>query len=199
MTKRSAVLRAAAIAVVLLGSTARADVVPGDKINAQNVDKAKDLISPGMEWCIKHGWPITIAETKRIEWPAAYKAATEKYAGQVKLAPDGLTLTNSVAGAPFPNLDPKDPQLAIKIMWNYNYQFLTTDDVDLRNFDADTGSIADHGPLTVERHFLLDHFRRLFWNGRLYVDPQPEKPNPNGYRGRHGLEPVLVPRVDTLV
>ena len=50
-------------------------------------------------------------------------------------------------------------------MWNYNYKSLSTDDVDLRNFDADTGAIADHGPLTVERHFLLDHFRRLFWNG----------------------------------
>ena len=68
-----------------------------------------------------------------------------------------------------------------------------TDDVDLRNFDADTGSIADHGPLTVERHFLLDHFRRLFWTGRLYVDPKPEKPNPNGYRAQQGLYPILEP------
>jgi len=190
-------LGALTLVVAALGtagpSPARADVAPGDKITDQNVDKAKDLISPGMEWCIKHGWPITIAETKRIEWPAAYKAATEKYAGQVKLAPDGLTLTNYVAGAPFPNLDPTDPQLAIKIMWNYNYQFLTTDDVDLRNFDADTGSIADHGPLSVERHFLLDHFRRLFWNGRLYVEPKPDKPNPNGYRAQQGLYPILEP------
>jgi len=31
-----------------------ADVVPGDKINDQNMDKLKDLISPGMEWVIKH-------------------------------------------------------------------------------------------------------------------------------------------------
>src|SRR5437879_2726487 len=78
-------------------------------------------------------------------------------------------------------------------MWNYDYHFLTTDDVDLRNFDADTGAIADHGPLTVERHFLLDHFRRLFWNGRLYVDPKPEKPHPNGYRAQQGLHPILDP------
>jgi hypothetical protein len=67
-----------------------------------------------------------------------------------------------VAGLPFPNLDPSDPQFALKIMWNYSYNFLTTDDVDSRNFDAETGSIADNGPMTVERHFLLDHFRRLF-------------------------------------
>jgi len=184
---------AMALACVLLGGVASADVAPGDKITDQNIDKIKDLISPGMEWCVKHGWPITIGETKRIEWPKAYREATEKYSGQVKLSADGLTLSNYVAGAPFPNIEPKDPQLAYKVMWNYNYQFLTTDDVDLRNFDADTGSIADHGPLTVERHFLLDHFRRLFWNGRLYVDPKPEKPNPNGYRVQQGLYPILEP------
>ncbi len=184
-----------AFALMLLGTApvARADVVAGDKITDQNMDKLKDLVSPGMEWCIKHGWPITITDPKRIEWPQAYKEATEKYAGQVKLAADGLSLQNYVAGLPFPNLDPKDPQIAYKIMWNYDYHFLTTDDVDLRNFDADTGSIADHGPLTVERHFLLDHFRRLFWNGRLYVDPKPEKPNANGYRGQQGLYPILEP------
>jgi len=120
---------------------ARAEVSPGDKITDANMDKVKDLVSPGMEWCIKRGWPITITETKRIEWPKAYKEATEKYASQAKLTPDGLDVKNYVAGLPFPNIDPKDPQVAYKIMWNYSYQFLTTDDVDLRNFDADTGTI----------------------------------------------------------
>jgi hypothetical protein len=186
-------LAGALVVALTSAAPARADVSPGDKIDAQNVDKLKDLISPGMEWCIKRGWPITIGETKRIEWPQAYKEATEKYASQAKLTPDGLDVKNYVAGLPFPNIDPKDPQVAYKIMWNYSYQFLTTDDVDLRNFDADTGSIADHGPMTVERHFLLDHFRRLFWTGRLYVEPKPEKPNPNGYRAQQGLYPILEP------
>jgi len=184
---------AATFALAILGAPARADVAPGDRITDQNIEKLKDLISPGMEWCIKHGWPLTITETKRVEWPKAYKEATEKYSGQVKLSADGLTVQNYVAGQPFPNIDPKDPQIANKIMWNYSYNFLATDDVDLRNFDADTGSIADHGPLSVERHFLLDHFRRLFWTGRLYVDPKPEKPNANGYRAQQGLYPILEP------
>jgi hypothetical protein len=47
--------------------------------------------------------------------------------------------------------------------------------------------------MSVERHFLLDHLRRLFWTGRLYVDPKPEKPNPNGYRAQQGLYPILEP------
>jgi len=182
-----ALASAATFALAILPTAVRADVAPGDKITDQNIDKVKDLISPGMEWCIKHGWPMTIVETKRIEWPKAYKEATEKYASQVKLTPDGLTVLNYVAGLPFPNVDAKDPQVAMKIMWNWGYNHLTTDDVDLRNFDADTGAIADHGPLTVERHFLL------FWTGRLYVDPKPDKPNPNGYRAQQGLYPILEP------
>jgi Protein of unknown function (DUF1329) len=186
----------AALVVAALGvapGVALADVAPGDKLDASNVDKAKDLLSPGMIWCVKRGLPITVSETKRIEWPQAYKEATEKYSAQVKLTPDGLDVKNYVAGLPFPNLDPKDPQIAYKIMWNYSYNFLTTDDVDLRNFDADTGSIPQDGPMTVERHFLLDHFRRLFWTGRLYVEPKPDKPNPNGYRAQQGLYPILEP------
>jgi hypothetical protein len=187
-------LAAAALLSGGIAGVARADVSPGDKINDQNVDKVKDLISPGLEWCIRRGLPITVTESKRVERPRAYKEATEKYAGQVKLSADGLTVDNYVAGQPFPNLDPSDPQLAVKIMWNYEYGFVNgLDDTDLRNFDADTGSIPAKGNMGVERHFLLDHFRRLFWTGRLYVDPKPDKPNPNGYRAQQGLYPILEP------
>jgi hypothetical protein len=170
-----------------------AEVAPGDRITDQNVDKVKDLISPGLEWCIRRGFPLTITETKRIEWPQAYREATEKYAAQVKLAPDGLTLVNYVAGQPFPNVKPDDPQLALKVMWNYEYKFSPTDDLDIRNFDADTGTITDHGPLKIERHFILDHLRTQNWNGRLYVDPKPDKPNPAGFRSQQGLYPILEP------
>jgi hypothetical protein len=176
------------------GRSVLADVSPGDKINASNADKVKDLLSPGLLWCVKRGFPITVTETKSVEWPRAYKEATEKYAPQVKLSADGLSLQNYVAGQPFPNITPKDPQFALKVMWNYDYGFVNgIDDTDLRNFDADTGSIPQDGPMTVERHFLLDHFRRLFWTARLYVDPKPEKPNPNGYRAQQGLYPILEP------
>src|ERR1051326_8829274 len=73
------VASAAALALTVVGTPVRADVSPGDKITDQNIDKVKDLVSPGMEWVIKHGWPMSIVETKRIEWPKAYKEATEKY------------------------------------------------------------------------------------------------------------------------
>jgi hypothetical protein len=195
LPRRPAMIAALAVAIGALSAVpAVADVQPGDKINADNVDKVKDLISPGLEWCIRRGMPMTIIEPKRVEWPRAYKEATEKYASQVKLSADGLKMENYVAGQPFPNLDQKDPHFALKIMHNYDYGFVNgLDDTDLRNFDADTGSVPLNGPMTVERHFLLDHFRRLFWVGRLYVDPMPDKPNPNGYRAQQGLYPILEP------
>lgn len=196
MTPSSTIGLAIALAGTLaVAAAARADVAVGDRITAANVEKLQGLISPGMEWVIKRGFPITIGETKRIEWPRAYKEATEKYASQVKLSPDGHDVKNYVAGLPFPNLDPNDPQYAYKIMWNYSYNAVPngTDDQDLRNFDADTGTIPEYGPMSVERHFLLDHYRRLFWTGRLYVEPKPEKPNPNGYRVQQGLYPILEP------
>lgn len=173
---------------------ARGDVQPGDVITGENLATAKDLLSPGMEWCVRQGWKMRVVAPRPVEWPQAYKEATEKYAGQVKLSEDGLSLENYVAGLPFPEIDPNDPRVALKIMWNYEYKFLTTDDVDLRNFDADTGSISSTSPMSVERHFLLDHFRRLFYTGRLYVEPAPAyEPNPSDYRGSQGLYPILEP------
>src|SRR5438045_4843701 len=124
MTKRRMVAIAAAMAVVMSSGAARADVAPGDKITDQNIDKVKDLISPGLEWCIKHGFPMTIGEPKKVEWPRAYKEATEKYGSQVKLSPDGRSMQNYIAGQPFPNIDPKDPQFVLKVMYNYEYGYI---------------------------------------------------------------------------
>jgi hypothetical protein len=142
---------------------------------------------------VRNGWPMRIVEAKKIEWPKAYREATEKYSSQVKLAADGLTLENYVAGQPFPTIDPNDPQIATKIMWNYEYKFVITDDVDLRNFDADTGTIYTDKPMSVERHFLLDHFRVLRYIGRLYQEPKGIWQTNEGYQGKSSLHPVLEP------
>ena len=64
--------------------------------------------------------PITVVESRKIEWPPEYKAATEQYSGQVKLSADSRRLENYVAGQPFPNIDPNDPQAAAKITWNFD-------------------------------------------------------------------------------
>jgi hypothetical protein len=183
-----------ALSLALLAPLAsHADVKPGDKIAAANVAQIKDLVSPGIQWCVEHGMPMTIVETKPITMPRAYREATEKYSGQVKLSADGRRLEGWVAGLPFPNIDPNDPQAALKIAWNFDRRFQITDDFDARNFDADVGTIENDKEMSVERHYLLDHLRRLMYIGRLYVDPKPEMPSKDKVQYRQSLHPILEP------
>jgi hypothetical protein len=180
-------------AVLLLAVPASAAVQPGAVITKDNVSQAGDLLSPGVKWCVRHGMNITVVAPQKIDLPQPYLDATEKYAAQVQLGPDGLTLKNYVAGFPFPTIDPNDPQVALKIMWNYEYKPYVTDDGDARNFDADTGQLTTDEPMSVERHYLLDHIRTLNYNGRIFVDPKPEMPNPDGVRYKTSLHPILEP------
>src|SRR6185436_9786714 len=93
------------VATLGIAAAAAADVSPGDTIDKSNVAQAKDLISPAVEWCVTQGMTMKIIAAKPIGWPKAYREATEKYASQVKLADNGLSISGHVAGAPFPNLD----------------------------------------------------------------------------------------------
>lgn len=188
-------LRTSAVIVVLgWAALAAADVVPGDTISKANIEKSKGLVSPAVEWCIDQGMSMKIVAPKPVAWPAAYKEATEKYAGQVKLAEDGLTLIGHVAGAPFPNIDPADPKIAVKIMWNYEYRpYPGTDDFVEYDFPADTGAVGNGQPMQVERHYWIGESRRMYYNSRLYVDPKPELPNPEGIRFKEVLGPLVAP------
>ncbi|MFN8625347.1 MAG: DUF1329 domain-containing protein [Candidatus Binatia bacterium] len=180
-------------AMLWAGTACGGDVQPGELITKANADKIRHLVSPGVEWCVKHGMTMKIVPYRAVEWNKAYRDATGKYAGQTKLAADGRSLVGHVAGMPFPTIDPNDPQIALKIMWNFEYKPFVTDDQDLRNFDADTGPVGATGALQAERHFLLDHLRTLWYTARLYVDPKPELPNPDGVRAKASLHPILEP------
>jgi hypothetical protein len=182
------------VAFAVRASLALADVQPGDVIDKSSADKVKDLVSPGLFWCVQHGLPMKVIAGKPLTWPPAYKEATEKYSSQVKLSEDGLSLEGYVAGAPFPRIDVQDPRVALKLVWNYNYKSINNDDFDLRNFDADTGTMSEDRALAIERHFLIDHFRRLWYVNRLYVDPKPSvKPNKEGVAYKETLHPMIEP------
>ena len=192
MQCRSQIALAAAVLAALAAGPVRADVQVGDVITTANADKVKDLTSPGVFWCVQHGWPMKIVATQSVPQRKAFTEATEKYSAQVTFGEDGLTLKNYVAGRPFPHIDPNDKLAAAKIMQNYSMQS-SIDDLDVRNFDADTGPISTERPLQVERHFLIDHFRRLQYIGRLYVDPKPEIPNKEGYHFKETLHSLIEP------
>ena len=71
------------IAVIAPALAHPAQAVPpvGTVITETNVSTVTDLISPVVEWSVKHGMQLTIGPYKKIEMPKAY--VTEKYAGQV--------------------------------------------------------------------------------------------------------------------
>jgi Protein of unknown function (DUF1329) len=192
-TRRSLACWSMVAAFALFAVPARAGVKTGDVLTAQNVEQAGDMLSPGVKWCVRHGMAIKVVAPQDIQLPKPYLEATEKFASQVRLSPHGLKLENYIAGLPFPHIDVKDPQAALKIMWNYEYKPYVTDDGDARNFDADTGPINENAPMGVERHFLVDNIRTLNYNGRLFVDPKPELPNPDGVRYKSALYPVMEP------
>ena len=111
-------LAATAVTLFVLATPAFAAVEVGDKITESNMSKIKDIVSPGVQWCVGNGMEMDIVEYEPIPTPVAYRAATEKYSGQVTLGDDNM-VKNWVAGKPFPAVDNNDPQAAQKIMYNF--------------------------------------------------------------------------------
>ncbi len=181
-----------AVLLLALSSTARADVVPGETINRGNASKVSNLLSPGNYLLVKRGMELNIVPTTKIEWPPPYKSATEKYSAQVKLGGDGRLL-NYVAGLPFPLIDVNDPDVALKIMWNYSFRPLYSDDLDLR--DPEIVSYAPRSAGSPLSSYTVAHM--AFYNdvGRILVPPVPTDPDAaiTGIRYRFGLFPFLEP------
>ena len=180
------------VAGLVFAESAYAEVKPGDVITKENAAKVVDLVSPGNYILVQQGMQMKIVPTEQLGWPPPFKAATEKYSPQVQLAPDG-TLVHYTAGQPFPLLDPNDPQIATKIMWNFSYRPLYSDDIDMRfpeiaSFDKNSAG----EPLS---YFTVGHF--AFYNniGRIEVQPIPTDPDgaQSGVRYRFGFYPFLEP------
>jgi len=79
-------------------------------------------------------------------------------------------------------------------MWNYEYKAYPSANFDVRNFDADTGAVADHARCPSSDTSSSDHFAR---GPELERAPlrraEADKPNPNGLRYQQGLYPILRP------
>jgi Protein of unknown function (DUF1329) len=153
-----------------------APVKPGDLITSDNASLVQELISPGNFILVKQGMRMRIVPTERSEWPPPFKSATEKYASLVKLNEKG-ELDNYVAGLPFPLLDPNDPQVATKVMWNFSYRPQYTDDADIRDVEATSYAPSSREPI---EHFVFGHFQ--FYNnvGRTEIQPIPTDPEALG-------------------
>ncbi len=177
---------------MLAASSVCSEVKPGDIITKENAAKVADLLSPGNYILVQRGMTLKIVPSGHLDWPPPFKAATEKYASQVVLAPDG-TLKNYVAGQPFPLLDPNDPTMATKVIWNFSYRPMYSDDVDMRF--PEVASFAPNASGTPLGFFTVGHF--AFYNniGRIEIPPVPTDPDAasSGIRYRFGFYPFLEP------
>ncbi len=139
---------------------------------------------------------MKIVPTERIDWPPPYKEATEKYSSQVRLSPDHRSLVGYVAGQPFPLLDPNDPDVATKIMWNYFFRPVSTDDYDLRFFDCESVYAGLNKPYKVIWYYSVGHYAGYNEVGRTEVEPMPVDPDflKTGRYAMTGLYPQLAPQ-----
>ncbi len=122
---------------LLLITPAAAGIKPGDIITQETISHAKGLLTPSPRWMVERGMRMTALDTKRVEWPKAYKKATDKYASQVVLLDTGTELHHYIAGTPFPTIDPNDQQAGFKIVWNYEQNPYIIDNVGT-DFDIDS-------------------------------------------------------------
>ncbi len=176
-------------AITLAGAVgAAAEVQPGDVISKENMEQAADLIVPTIKWYLQNGLKIAVAPYRKVELPRLYREATEKYAAQVKISPDGRDLFNYVAGLPFPTIDPNDPLAGAKVMWNHEQKPAYIDNVGTEWI---TELVNTKGEM--ERTYGSQYGRRMMWTGRLYTEPKPVIAHNPAIRYTEQFGPLFMP------
>jgi hypothetical protein len=127
---------------------------PGEVITTTNASTARTYLTPGSYVLVTRGVPVRIVSSSRLDWPPPYRVATERYSPQVSLSADG-SLNGYVAGLPFPLLDANDPAIATKIIWNYTYRPMYSDDFDIRYLEMATYSPWNDS--TPVNYFIVGH------------------------------------------
>jgi len=170
-------------------------VAAGTVIARDNVDSFAPLLSPGLRWAVRSGLRMKIVEPRPVAASEVYRRATAENSRLVSLSSDKRAVYDYIAGLPFPQIDPADPDAAMKIMWNHEYRPFATDDLRARNLTLETGTRGVGGAgMSIERRIVIGDFQRVFYNGRLYVDPRPLLPdNADGLRHREYVGPFRAP------
>lgn len=176
-----------------LAQLSETDLPPvGTVVSSANLKRWSHVLTPAMQWAARRGVTAEVIEPKSIEMEPWRVAATERYSGQVELDRGRKTLRNYVAGIPFPNVEADDPDVALKVMFNFENR-VNFDDLDGQDFGCITGAIEENEGLTTRRDGRFGHLRRLYYTGRLRIDPKPMLPNNEGIRYRESLFPVIQP------
>ena len=184
------------LGLFLIVASANATVKAGDVISIQNAAQVKDLVSPGVFYSVTHGMRIEVVPTERVDWPPPYREATEKYSAQVRLTNDHRSIVGYVAGQPFPLIDPNDPYVGTKIVWNNVFRPIQSDDYDLRFFDCESQYVRTGEDQRMVDEIEVGHYAGYNLVGRTEVEPMPVDPDfkQSGRLWLFALYPVLAPQ-----
>jgi hypothetical protein len=105
---------------------AEVDLKPGDTIGPENWWKAQGMVGENLLNRIKQGYTLQIKQGRSMGVPKEYNAATGRYSGEARLGSNG-ELLNYVAGLPFPDVHLTDPQIGLKMAWNFYWRWIGDD------------------------------------------------------------------------
>jgi len=136
MTRRWVYMRVFLVSLsclVSMTSTVAADVVPGDVIDSSNWQKAEGLLpEPVLDWVKRGEFILNIGELD-VEDPTKIRSdyvleAFETNRGKYGIDENGGVvdkkngeLVKCIVGFPFTDLDPEDPVVVEKLMYNHQY------------------------------------------------------------------------------
>ena len=163
--------------IIIPGQAVAGEPKPGDIIDASNAEQYKDYYPSFIMRAIKDGWgiekPAVFHVKEPIEnlSPPSFRDVTMKNAGKTKLNADG-SLTNYFSGLPFPN--PKEPDKALKIMWNYTYRWRADD------FNYPGGYMTTLKRQGGRHNYSRSEIRQLNYCNRTTISPRPKLENRAG-------------------
>ncbi len=176
MASVNRVLMFLAFSLILVAKprAAEVDLKPGDTIGPQNWERIKGMVGENFLERVRQGYTFQIKAPTRYQPPREYIEATKKYSPAVRLGADG-ELLHYVAGLPFSEIDPRDPQAGQKIAWNFYWRW--------QGDDYKGGGGTENGKMitvSIEK----DGFERradaysyfLFPHTRVTLDPKPVIP-----------------------
>jgi hypothetical protein len=169
---------------------ADADIKPGDTIGPHNWQKVQGMVGENLLNRIKQGYTFQIRQGRSTGVPKEYTAATARYAGAPRLASNG-ELLNYVAGLPFPYVSSSDPQIGLKMAWNFYWRWIGDDhrtgggtdkrkivryaiekDGSERRADVLHHTIKTRSRVTLDSKPRMDGYEHIDWM-RLRADEYP--------------------------
>jgi hypothetical protein len=158
----------------------RAELKGGSRLDATTWEEAKDLLAPEILAHYKEGkFASPVGEIPKGEYALdeRFFKASQANEGKFKLDEHGSVVEAATGkppeysfGAPFPKLDPNDPQVATRIMWNYEYAYWSNGNNRVQAFLM----WLDEKSRSPERAIALDS-RAKVYEGNPVREPNPQQ------------------------